>query len=80
ALVIAGVVLGEGARRLWRLRPRRKAKQFWDEAKSSKELVILLSLAGDKRYDEVIRELEEGKMDLGETKKRLSTLAKEVNL
>ncbi|MDO9207001.1 MAG: hypothetical protein Q7T91_02000, partial [Sulfuricurvum sp.] len=46
ALVIAGVVLGEGARRLWRLRPRRKAKQFWDEAKSSKELVILLSLAG----------------------------------
>lgn len=71
ALLIAGIVLGESARRLWTIRPRRKAKQFWDEAKSSKELVMLLSLSGDKRYAEVIRELEEGTMELREAKKRL---------
>jgi len=74
ALVLAGVVLGEGARRLWRLRPRRKVKQFWDEAKSPKELVMLLSLSGDKRYDEVIRILESGEVGIGDAKKRLDIL------
>ncbi|MBV5348141.1 BatD family protein [bacterium] len=73
-LVLAGVALGEGARRLWKLRPRRKAKQFWDEAKSSKELVMLLSLSGDKRYDDVIDELEAGKLDLQEGKKMLDKI------
>ena len=74
ALVLAGVALGEGTRRLWKLRPRRKVKQFWDEAKSSKELVMLLSLSGDKCYDEVIAELEAGTAQLSEAKKKLDKL------
>ncbi len=74
ALVLAGVALGESARRLWKLRPRRKAKQFWDEAKSSKELVMLLSLFGDKQYELIIAELEAGKLDLQEGKKMLDKI------
>jgi len=71
ALVVFGILLGEMARRLWKHRPRRKIKYFWDEAQSSKELILLLALSGDKRYDEVIRALEEGTMSLGEGKRRL---------
>jgi len=74
-LVIAGVVLGEAVRRLWKLRPRRKRKQFYDDAKTTKELVMLLSLSGEKRYDEVIGLLESGRVDLLEAKKRLSILS-----
>jgi hypothetical protein len=73
-LVMAGVALGEAVRRLWKLRPRRKAKRFWDEAKTSKELVMLLSLSGEKRYEEVIELLESGRVDLREAKKRLNIL------
>lgn len=69
--ILLGAGLNEAMRWLWKHRPRKNAKQFWDEAKSSKELVILLSISGDKRYDEVIRALEEGKMDLREAKKTL---------
>jgi hypothetical protein len=71
ALVVFGILLGETARWLWKHRPRRKIKYFWDEAQSSKELILLLALSGDKRYDEVIRALEEGTMSLGEGKRRL---------
>lgn len=71
ALVVFGILLGEIARRLWKHRPRRKIKHFWDEAKSSKELIMLLSLSGEKRFDEVIAALEEGTMSLGEGKRRL---------
>lgn len=73
-LVIVGVALGEAARRLWKLRPQRKAKRFWDEAKTSKELVMLLSLSGEKRYEEVIGLLESGRVDLREAKKKLDKL------
>jgi len=74
ALVLAGTVLGEVARRLWRLRPRRKSKRFWDGAKNPKELAMLLALTGDKRYEEIIGLLESGVAGLGEAKKKLSTL------
>lgn len=73
-LVMAGVALGEAVRRLWKLRPRRKAKRFWDEAKTSKELVMFLSLSGEKRYEEVIGLLESGRVDLREAKKKLDKL------
>ncbi|OHD93951.1 MAG: hypothetical protein A2552_07415 [Sulfuricurvum sp. RIFOXYD2_FULL_44_160] len=73
-LVMAGVALGEAVRRLWKLRPRRKVKRFWDEAKTSKELVMLLSLSGEKHYEEVIELLESGRVDLREAKKRLNIL------
>ncbi len=71
ALVVFGILLGEMVRRLWKHRPRRKRKHFWDEAQSSKELILLLALSGDKRFDEVIRGLEVGTMSLGEGKRRL---------
>lgn len=73
-LVILGVAVGEVARRLWKLRPRRRSKMFWDQAKSIKELAMVLALTGDKRYEPLIRELEEGKLGLSEAKKKLSTL------
>ncbi|MFH0709925.1 MAG: hypothetical protein V2A75_06945 [Pseudomonadota bacterium] len=73
-LVIAGVALGEAVRRLWKLRPRRKRKQFYDEAKTSKELVMILALSGEKQYELIIAELEAGTLDLKEAKKRLDKI------
>lgn len=74
SLVLAGAVAGETVRKLWKMRPRRRKKEFWDQAKTSKELVQSLSLKGDKRYDEIIRRLEEESLGLSEAKKKLSTL------
>lgn len=74
-LIILGVILGEVIRRLWKIRPRRKIKQFWESAKTPKELVMILSLSGDKRYEAIIDELEAGKILLGEAKKKLDTLS-----
>ncbi len=74
SLVMVGIVLGEGFRRLWKFRPRRKTKYFWESAKTSKELVQILSLSGEKRYDAIIRLLETENMSLSEAKKKLSTL------
>ncbi|MFZ2889175.1 hypothetical protein [Sulfuricurvum sp.] len=71
ALVLFGIALGEVARRLWKLRPRRKMKRFYDEAKSPKELVMLLALSGERAYEPIIAELEAGTLDLREAKKRL---------
>jgi len=66
-----GVGLNEGVRWLWKRRPQRKKRTFWESASTVSELVQLLALSGEKRFDEVIRALEEGKMDLREAKKRL---------
>ncbi|MFA5215235.1 hypothetical protein [Sulfuricurvum sp.] len=74
SLVLLGMVLGEGFRRLWKFRPRRKTKYFWESAKTSKELVQILSLSGEKRYDPIIRLLEAENMSLSEAKKRLEKL------
>ena len=74
ALVIAGGVLGEVLRRLWKLRPRRRAKRLWDEAATPKELAVVLALSGDKGYERIIAALEAGEIGLGEAKKKLSTL------
>lgn len=74
ALVLAGAGMGEALRRLWRLRPRRRSKMFWDRAENTKELAILLALSGNKCYEILIRELEEEKISLREAKKKLSTL------
>jgi hypothetical protein len=70
-LVVFGIVLGEVARRVWKMRPRRKRKQFYDDAKTTKELVMLLALLGEKAYEPIIAELEAGTLDLREAKKRL---------
>jgi hypothetical protein len=73
-LIMLGMVLGEGFRRLWKFRPRRKPQYFWESAKTPKELVQILSLSGEKRYDPIIGLLEAEKMSLSEAKKKLSTL------
>ncbi|MDD2829388.1 MAG: hypothetical protein PHW18_07445 [Sulfuricurvum sp.] len=70
-LVVLGIVLGEAGKRLWKIRPRRRKKEFWDGTKNTKELIMLLALSGEKRFDEVIAELEAGTLDLREAKKRL---------
>ncbi len=74
ALVALGMALGEAVRRLWKLRPRRRSKQFWDGAKTPKELALLLALSGEKRYEGIIAALESGTIGLGEAKAKLSTL------
>lgn len=74
-LVIFGIMLGEGFRRVWKHRPRRKVKQFWERAKNIKELILMLALSGDKRYEPIIDELEAGEILLGEAKKRLRILS-----
>lgn len=74
-LILFGVMLGEAVRRLWKHRPRRKVKQFYDDAKTVKELVMLLSLSGDKEYESIIAELEAGNIVLGEAKKKLGRLS-----
>jgi hypothetical protein len=66
-----GVGLNEALRWLWKRRPVRKRRVFWESASTVSELVRLLSLSGEKRFDEVIRALEEEKMDVREAKKRL---------
>lgn len=71
ALVLAGAGMGEAVRRLWKLRPRRRGKHFWESAKTAKELVMLLSLSGDKNYDDVVGLLESGVIGLSEAKARL---------
>ncbi|MDD2265415.1 hypothetical protein [Sulfuricurvum sp.] len=80
-LIAFGVLLGEIARRLWKHRPRRKTAQFWEKAGNTKELVLMLALSGDKRYDVIINALESNTIGLSEAKKKLSTLTieKEVN-
>ena len=66
-----GIGLNEAVRWLWKRRPRGKKRYFWNTASTVNELVQLLSLRGEKHFDEMIRALEEKKMDLGEAKKRL---------
>ncbi len=80
SLIALGAGLGEGGRWLWRRRPRRKTKARWDGAKTAKELAVLLALSGEKRYEPIIAEVENGSIGLSEAKKKLATLttAKEV--
>jgi len=67
-----GIGLNEAVRWLWKRRPVRKRRTFWESASTRSELVRILSLSGEKRFDEVIRALEEGKMDVREAKKKLT--------
>jgi hypothetical protein len=76
-LILFGIVLGEAGRRLWKHRPRRKVKQFWESAKNNKELILMLALSGDKRYETIITTLESNTIRLSEAKKKLSTLTKD---
>lgn len=66
-----GIGLNEAVRWLWKRRPVRKRRTFWESASTRSKLVQILSLSGEKRFDEVIRALEEGKMDVREAKKKL---------
>jgi hypothetical protein len=71
-LVAFGIGLGEMFRWIWKYRPRKKSKHFWDAATTPKELVTLLALSGDKRYEKIIEALESGTIELREAKKRLT--------
>ncbi|MDD5160997.1 MAG: hypothetical protein PHI47_13165 [Sulfuricurvum sp.] len=76
-LVILGVIFGEAGRVLWKRRPRRKTAQFWERSKNTKELILMLALSGDKRYEAIITALESNTISLSEAKKKLSTLTTE---
>lgn len=74
ALIVSGAFLGEAGRVLWKRLPRRKSEKFWEKTKSKKELVLILALSGDKRYEAIIAALESDSISLSEAKKKLSTL------
>lgn len=69
--IFFGVGLNEGVRWLWKHRPRKQQRYFWERASTKNELIQLLSLSADKRYDAIIRALEEENMDVHQAKKRL---------
>lgn len=68
---IGGVMSAIAVPKLWKLRPRRRQKFFYDDVKSASELMVMLALHDSDRYSEVIRGLEEKKLSLREAKKRL---------
>lgn len=74
ALIIVGVLLGEMVRWLLKRRPRRRIKRFYDAANTSKELITLLALSGNKEYFEIIDGLEKNTMSLSEAKTKLDKL------
>jgi len=73
-LVLLGMILGELLRRLWRIRPRRREKHFWDGVSDPKELALILALTGKAEYEPIIGGLESGTLGLREAKNKLSTL------
>lgn len=77
--MILGMMLGEAVRWIWKWRPERKSGGFWDEAKTAKELSVLLAMQGNRQYDPIIQQLDEGTLELKEAKKRVITLAAEEN-
>jgi len=77
-LVLFGIVLGDVFRRLWKHRPRRRLKAFWDGAANTKELALLLALSGEKEYENIIAQLEAGTLNLSEAKKKLSHTTQKV--
>lgn len=72
-----GAVLTEAARWLWKHRPKKKIKMFWDSASTKKELSVLLSLRADARYEDVIQMLDAGSVTLDEAKKKLRLLMRD---
>ncbi|MBD3798941.1 BatD family protein [Sulfuricurvum sp.] len=74
ALIVLGIALDEAIRWLWKRRPRRRTKRFYDGAKTVKELITLLALSGEKRYIEVIEWLENKTVSLSEAKTKLEKI------
>lgn len=77
--MVLGAGLSVASQWVWKRRPRLKKHYFWEDASTSKELIQTLSLSGEKRYDEVIKSLEEGTMELREAKKRLDKIYFDTN-
>lgn len=71
ALMVLGALLYEGIRRGLKYLPRRRKKRFYDGAKTTKELMMVLALSGEKRYDALIAQLEAGELNVREAKKKL---------
>lgn len=75
--MMLGVLVSESSRWLWKHRPRKKAKAFWDTATTLKELTVLLSMKGDPQYVNIIPMLDEGTITVHEAKKKLRSLMRE---
>lgn len=75
--IMIGIVLGEAVRWAWRRIPRRRKKRFWDGAKTTKELSIVLALAGDDRYEPIMAALDSNLIGLREAKNKLDKLTQE---
>lgn len=70
-VMLLGVAVSEILRWLWKHRPRKKGKAFWDTATTAKELSVLLSMKNDSRYRDIVQMLDEGAISVHEAKKKL---------
>lgn len=69
--MVLGAAVSEILRWLWKHRPRRKGKAFWDTAATAKELSVLLAMKNDSRYRDMVQMLDEGAISVHEAKKKL---------
>ena len=72
--MLLGAAVSEMLRWVWKHRPRKKAKAFWDTATTVQELSVLLAMKGDPRYASIIQMLDEGTITVHEAKKKLRSL------
>ena len=72
--VLLGAAMTEMLRWVWKHRPRKKAKAFWDTAATAKELSVLLAMKNDPLYGDIVQMLDEGTITVHEAKKKLRSL------
>ena len=73
--MILGMVVLELARWGRKKWPQNKSSYLGEDAITLKELIITLSMSGDKKYEAIIEELEKNALTLREAKLKLSTLS-----
>jgi hypothetical protein len=76
-LMLLGAAVSEMLRWVWKHRPRKKAKAFWDTAATAKELSVLLAMKNDLLYGDIVQRLDEGTISVHEAKKKLKSLIRE---
>ncbi len=69
--MLLGALLFWGSQKLWRMRPRRKEKAFWEKIKDPKELSVALALHDAQTYREIIQGLDRNELTLRDAKKKL---------
>ena len=72
--MLLGAAVSEMLRWVWKHRPRKKVKAFWDTAATAKELSVLLAMKNDPLYGDIVQMLDDGTISVHEAKKKLRSL------